>query len=48
MAQFFPNLTLHQWELMLENMLSATEKGNNPENAKKAVSYFTKNTDWLK
>ena len=31
-----------------EYVICLTEKGNNPENAKKAVSFFTKNTDWLK
>ena len=28
-------------------IICLTEKGNKPENAKKAVSFFTKNTDWL-
>ena len=31
-----------------EYVICLTEKGNNPGNAKKAVSYFTQNTDWLK
>lgn len=30
-----------------EYVICLTEKGNNPENAKKAVSYFTQNTKWL-
>ena len=46
MAQFFPNLTLGID--VGEYVICLTEKGNNPGNAKKAVSYFTQNTDWLK
>lgn len=30
-----------------EYVICLTEKGDNPENAKKAASFFTKNTDWL-
>ena len=30
-----------------EYIICLTEKGDNPENAKKAVSFFTKNTEWL-
>lgn len=30
-----------------EYVICLTEKGDNPENAKKAVSFFLENTDWL-